>query len=343
MAGPDGHAAHHLAALQQLRQEPHRFTLFAALRLLEQADPSRPRLGEARRPDDEWVRVEQPPHLIFAPSDVASVDAVARGRLRVEQYGFGMFGPNGALPSHLTEHTFERRRHHEDGAISDFVNLFQHRMATLFYRAWAESDPVASHARPADDDFVRYLGALVGLFTESSLERDSVADNAKLFRAGLLASATRSADGLETLLSDYFRQTISVRQFVGGWLRVPVELRTQLGRKDGYAVLGETATLGAAAWQSQNRFEVVVGPVRFEEFLQFLPGSRALRSLRDLIRLYTSDEWSWQVRLIVQEDDAPGVSLGQVGRLGWTSWLGRKQGIASDAVFYDEQIAERTQ
>ena len=87
----------------------------------------------------------------------------------------------------------------------------------------------------------------------------------------------------------------------------------------------------------------MIGPLRFEEFLQYLPGSRSLRSLRDLIRLYTSDEWSWQVRLIVQADDAPGVSLGQVGRLGWTSWLGRKQGIADDAVSYDEQIDQGTQ
>lgn len=343
MAGPDGHAAHHLAALDQLRTEPHRFTLFAALRLLEQADPARPRLGDARRAEDEWVRIEQPPHLTFAPSDVATVEAVARGRLRVEQYGFGMFGPNGALPTHLTEHAFERRRHHEDAAISDFVNVFQHRMASLFYRAWAESDPVASHARPDDDDFVRYLGALIGFFADSSAGRDSVADHAKLFRAGLLSSGTRSADGLERLLSDFFRQAIKVREFVGGWLRIPHGLRTRIGRKDGFAVLGEDATLGGAAWQSQHRFEIVVGPLPFEQFLQFLPGSRAMRSLKDLVRLYTSDEWSWQVRLIVREDDAPGVSLGQVGRLGWTSWLGRKQGQAGDAVFYDEQMAQGTQ
>ena len=72
MAGQDGHAAHHLEALQQLRQEPHRFSLFAALRLLERVDQTRPRLGEARRPADEWVRIEQPPHLTFAPSDVTT-------------------------------------------------------------------------------------------------------------------------------------------------------------------------------------------------------------------------------------------------------------------------------
>jgi type VI secretion system protein ImpH len=64
-----------------------------------------------------------------------------------------------------------------------------------------------------------------------------------------------------------------------------------------------------------------------------------LRALRDLVRLYTSDEWSWQVRFKVNDGDAPGVSLGSIGRLGWTSWLGRRGGVAADAVFHDEQIA----
>jgi len=337
MAGAHGLPSHPLTALQRLRQEPHRFSLFAALRVLEQADPARPRLGEARRLADESVRLEQPPHLVFAPSDVATVEATPGGRLRLEQYGFGVFGPNGALPFHLTEFVFERRRHHEDAAVSDFVNLFQHRLTALFYRAWADSDPVASHSRPDDDDFAAFLGALVGIFDESARDRDSIPDYAKLCRAGQIGAGSRSAEGLEAILSDYFREKIEVREFVGSWLRIPNELRTRLGGTDDAAVLGRAATLGAASWQRQGKFEVVVGPMSFEAFLQFLPGSRALRSLADFIRFYTTDEWSWQVRLLVNEDDAPGVALGKVGRLGWTSWLGRKPGVASDVVLQDEQ------
>jgi len=339
MAGPDGLASHHLEALQRLRQEPQRFSLFAALRLVERVDPARPRLGEARRPADEWVRIEQPPHLTFAPSDVATAESRPGGRLRIGQYGFGAFGPNGALPFHLSEFAFERRRHHEDATVSDFVNLFQHRLAALFYRAWAESDPVASYARPDDDDFAGFLGALVGLFDESATGRDSIPDYAKLGRASRVSVGAKSADGLEAVLSDYFGQNIRVREFVGGWLRIPAEWRTRLGANDASAVLGRSATLGAASWQRQSRFEVVVGPLPFEAFLQFLPGSRALRALRDFIRFYTTGEWSWQVRLLVNEGDAPGIALGKVGRLGWTSWLGRKQGVAADVVLQDEQAA----
>jgi type VI secretion system protein ImpH len=337
MAGADGFASQPLTALQRLRHEPHRFSLFAALRLLEQLEPERPRLGEARRPTDESVGFVQPPHLTFAPSDVAKVEAGPHGRLRLAQYGFGMFGPNGALPFHLTEFVFERHRHHEDAALSDFVNLFQHRLTALFYRAWADSDPVACHSRPDDDDFAVFLGALIGVFDESARNRDSITDYAKLCRVGQVGAGSKSADGLEAVLSDYFRQKIEVREFIGSWLRIPEEFRTRLGRTDDAAALGRAATLGGESWQRQDKFEIVIGPMPFESFLQFLPGSRALRSLADLIRFYTGGEWAWQVRLLVEKGDAPRVALGQVGRLGWTSWLGRKLDVASDVVLRDEQ------
>jgi len=332
MAGPDRYPSADLAAVRELRAEPYRFGLFAALRLLEESEPQRPRIGEARRPSDEAARFEQPPFLSFAPSDIASCETGPGGRLRLAQYGFGVFGPNGALPLHLTEHAYERRRHHEDGAIADFINLFQHRFVSLFYRAWAESDPVASAARPASDRFVLYLGSLFGLAAAEARGRDSVDDRAKLSRAGLLAPATRSADGLESLLVDYFRLPIRIKQFVGEWLVIPDALRTRLETGGRSAVLGLSAALGKASWQCQYRFEVVVGPLDYATFLQMLPGSRAMRELSDLVKLYTSGEQSCGVRLTVQEGAAPGMALGRSGRLGWTSWIGNRTGVADDVL-----------
>jgi type VI secretion system protein ImpH len=338
MAGPDRYASADLAAVRALQAEPHRFSLFAAMRLLEDASPDRPRIGAARRPTDEGVRFSQPPHVWFAPSDVIACDAGPGGRLRIEQYGFGVFGPNGALPLHLTEYAYERSRHHDDDAVADFINLFQHRFTELFYRAWAEADPVASASRPQGDWFVLYLGALFGLWGSGALQRDSVDDGAKLSRAGLLAPGSRSADGLEALLADFFGLAVEVRQFVGEWLAIPDELRTRLDARGQAAVLGTSATLGKASWQCQYRYEIVVGPLRYETFLQMLPGSRALRELRDLVRLYTSGEQSCAIRLTLAAGEAPGMELGRSGRLGWTSWIGKRNGVADDVILQAEHM-----
>jgi type VI secretion system protein ImpH len=321
--------------LGPLKAEPERFTLFAALRLLEQVFANHPRLGEARRAADEPVRLGQGPTLAFAPAEVTAFTPGSGEAAQLEQYSFGVFGPNGALPLHLTEQAYEWRRHREDSTLVDFLNTFQHRLIALFYRAWANADPATSFDRPLTDRFAMYVGALAGLAPESARNRDAVSDNAKFHRAGLFAAHVRSAEGLRQILSDYFRQPVEIRQFVGDWMAVPAEAYCRLGADESAAGLGRTATLGASSWQCQHKFEIVLGPLTRAVFKEFLPGSRGIKELYALVRLYTNDEWTWQVRLVLAE--APGVRLGGA-RLGWTTWLGGRHATADDVVLQEPML-----
>ncbi|MGH8229527.1 MAG: type VI secretion system baseplate subunit TssG [Steroidobacteraceae bacterium] len=324
------------AALEALRAQPHRFSLFAALRLIEQCFPEHPRLGESRKAADDPVRFAQRPSLSFAPSDVAGFQLPPDGGpAHLEQYSFGLFGPNGALPLHLTEYAYERHRQREDATFSDFVNLFQHRLISLFYRAWADADPATSFDRPQSDRFGLYLGALLGLGTPAARNRDAVPDQAKLSRAAQFAPKARSSDGLENVLADYFGLAIEVRQFIGEWMDIPPELFCRLGRDPASASLGRTAALGRTSWQCQHKFEIVIGPVTLASFAGFLPGSRGLAELRALVRLYTNDEWGWQLRLVLRDAEVPGIRLGSAGQLGWSTWLGGRGQTADDVVIQE--------
>ena len=353
----------HLNPVAHLEAQPYRFTLFAALRLLEQARAEQPRLGESRKASDDIVRLGQAPHLGFAPSDIAATSTSEEGQLRLEQYGFGLFGPNGALPLHLTELAYERRRQKEDGTIVDFLNLFQHRLISLFYRAWADSEPAVSLDRPDSDRFRAYIGALFGLAPESAQDADAVPDFAKLSRAGRFAAQARSADGLEAILADYFDIPVEVRPFSGAWLDIPADLHSRLGEQQ----LGMSTTLGATTWQCQHKFEIVLGPLQQDAFNDFLPGARGLTEMHALVRLYTNDEWAWQVRLLLRDADLPGMRLGGVNhrsavgaagnvstdavanaaaeegnQLGWTSWLGSRRAGAQDVVIQDSRASAAT-
>jgi type VI secretion system protein ImpH len=331
MAAANGQPQDSVTALQALEAQPTRFSLFAALRALEAAHADRPRLGESRKAADDAVRLAQPPHLYFAPSDVSDY-AIEPGSLpKLSQYSFGVMGPNGALPLHLTEHAHERERQHADPTFADLVNTFQHRLISLFYRAWANSDPATNFDRPASDRFAAHLGSFIGL-SPACRERDDVIDYAKLSRCGQLAPQSRSAEGLESLLADYFELPVNIEPFVGAWLQIPPETYCRLGRDRDCALLGAGATLGRASWQCQHKFEIVVGPLSLAQFSDLLPGSRALRELRALVRFYTNDEWSWQVRLLLRDVEVPGVTLGRQGRLAWTTWLGPRSHTADDVV-----------
>src|SRR5688500_7477528 len=201
MDSASGRASDAMSDLKSLQEEPHRFSLFAALRLMERVYGDRPRLGESRRAAEDAIRLSQPPYLTFVPTELAGLQTSDEAIPRLEEYSFGLFGPNGPLPLHFTEVAYERQRQLNDPTFSDFINFLQHRLIALFYRAWAESDPATSHDRPDSDRFKLYLGALLGLGFDASAGRDAVLDQSKLSRVAQFGALTVSGDGLEEVIA----------------------------------------------------------------------------------------------------------------------------------------------
>ncbi|HLV65232.1 MAG TPA: type VI secretion system baseplate subunit TssG, partial [Polyangiaceae bacterium] len=117
MASENRTAPDRLTIEQALAEAPYSLDFHQALRRLECARRDLPRLGEALRPSDEPVRLGQDPSLSFAPSAVSAYRAAAAGRpARLSVTFFGLFGPQGPLPLHMTEYVRERIRHAGDGA-----------------------------------------------------------------------------------------------------------------------------------------------------------------------------------------------------------------------------------
>ncbi|MBS1212372.1 MAG: type secretion protein family, partial [Proteobacteria bacterium] len=231
MAGTDRTAAHDL--IEALRVEPYRFDFFQAMRLIECAHGDKPRLGTSSRAAEDPVRLGQEPNMQFAP---AALSGLVPGREglpdRLEVRFCGLFGPNGPLPSHLTEYATERTRHHGDPTFSRFADIFHHRMLCLFYRAWANGEPTVHFDRPDDDRYTDYLGALFGIGMDALHQRDAMPDPAKLFFAGLLACQTRHPDGLAAILREFFGIPASVLEFVGEWMPIARSDQTRLGTSE---------------------------------------------------------------------------------------------------------------
>ena len=123
-----------------LAAAPYRWDYFHALRCIDAFHAGKPRLGTARRPADEAVRLGQPADLSFAPAAISNVALHAQGGVpRIDVRFFGLFGPNGPLPLHLTAYARERSLHKGDHALQRFADLFHHRLLLLFYRAWAQA------------------------------------------------------------------------------------------------------------------------------------------------------------------------------------------------------------
>jgi type VI secretion system protein ImpH len=330
-----------LEFLQTLEREPYRYPFYEALRRLECLYRDEPRFGKAPRLADDPIRLAQEPSLAFAPASLAKFDGGGGERPpRLSVFLFGLFGPNGPLPLHLTEYARGRLRNDGDPTFSRFADLFHHRLLCLFYRAWADAQPTVSFDRPDRDRFAYRVGSLFGLGLASLRDRDAMPDLARLHYAGLLSSQTRNAAGLRAMLEDFFDLPVEVEQFVGRWVELPEKFQLKLGHSPETGSLGRTTTVGVRIWDRQQKFRVVVGPLRLADYERMLPGGESLDRLVSVVRNYAGDEWIWDANLVLRREEVPPLRLGGPARLGLTTWLEGEQLDRDPADLYLNPMAE---
>jgi type VI secretion system protein ImpH len=306
---------------RQLEDAGAAMDFFQALRLLENAHPDKPRIGASLRPRDDAVRFGRDPSLGFEPGAVAGfTPATGDAKARLAVNFFGLLGANGPLPLHLTEYARDRARNHGDHTLVAFMDVFHHRMVSLFYRARAAADPAISLDRPDSDRFADYVGSLFGIGAPGMRGRDEIGDFAKLHFAGLMANQRRPAAGLVTILRAYFKLPVEIEQFVGHWMKIPLDGQTRIGMEDRGNRLGTSAVLGKKVWDCQHKFRLVIGPLDYDDYERMLPGGASMTRLVDWVKSYAGTVLDWDVRLVLKRPEVPPLKLG-ARRLGWTTYL----------------------
>jgi type VI secretion system protein ImpH len=321
----------------ELRDNPHSFSFFQAVRALERLRPGRPGPGRFVDPGREFVRFGAHPSLAFPPSEIQALelpeDEDAPARMTVNF--MGVTGPLGVLPHHYTLLLRERKRA-RDGAAEAFLDLFHHRMISLFYRAWEKHRFTLAREKGAEDRLEDHLLDLVGMGLPSQRGQLPIDDDALIHFGSLLGPQQRSAVALEQMIEDFFDVPVTVEQFVGGWYPLPRRDQTAVGDEDGASTrLGLGAVAGDEIWDQQARVRVRLGPLTREQFDAFLPTGSAHAPLKSLVRFFSHDQFDFEAQLVLGQEDVPGLVLGGPDQpLGWTTWIRTRPG-ARDA---DETI-----
>jgi len=324
-----------------LEDVPHEHDFFQTLRELEALYPDKPRLGAGPRPQDEMVRLGQDPSMSFAATAISEFQPGNDKRFpRLLVSFFGLLGPNGPMPTHITEFVRERAMHHNDPTFLRFLDILHHRLLSLFYRAWAQAQPTVSFDRPRSDRFADYVGALIGTGAPQLRGRDTAGDRVKQYFSGWFSRQVRNADGLRSILAGFFQLPVEIETFVGHWMTLPDDDLTRIGRRASSAQLGVGAVLGRRVWDRQHKIRVHLGPLSLSQYEAFLPGGEALPQLVALLRSYLNFEFEWDLRLVLAVVEVPRTTLRGFGRLGWTSWVGtyRKPQAAADLTLDAERL-----
>ncbi len=324
---------------QKLEADPYRFGLYHVLRWLDARSGTRKPLGRDSLPSREPVRLRQEPSMAFAPSTICDVDRDKDGPPVVSILSYGLFGPNGPLPLHLTEYVRERIVHHRDHTLSAFADIFHHRLIALFYRAWADAQSTVSLDRP-EENFSRHVASLINQGQDSLKQRDSIMDHAKYFFAGHLVRQTRNPEGIIQILRTFFNINVSLKEFVPQWIQLHPS--QQLGL-NGSMGLGQDTILGSSVRDAQHKFRISLGPLTRSEFDQFMPGTRQAKQLTHWLRHYVGIELNWDAEIVLRKEDIKGIRLGQASPLGLGTWMGLRPDSAGDArdVVIDYELREK--
>jgi type VI secretion system protein ImpH len=321
MAGANGKTTDRL--IEALATHPHAHDFFRAVRLIECSLRDHPRVGTSQSPAKDSIRFGQLPSLAFAPSTIQKIerDSVTN-KIRMMVNFFGLLGPNSPLPTHLTEYALERELHFRDRTFAAFLNVFNHRLISFFYRAWAVNQKALDLDRPGEDErFEEFIGAFFGFGVESLEHEDVVQGYAKLYFAGRLASKTRNAEGLEAILQEYFDIPSQLETFFGRWLSLPAEYLCRLGDSPATGTLGTTAIVGSRIWECEMSFRIRLGPMILVDYERMLPNGSSFKRLKSWVLNYCGEQFFWDAQLILRADQVPQTRLGLYGLLGWNTWL----------------------
>jgi type VI secretion system protein ImpH len=307
-----------------LREHPGRFDFFQAVRVLLRLSAGRKPVGRFVNPDHEAVRFAVEPSIAFPPSNIERIqwDGV---KPRVLVTFMGLTGPAGVLPRCYSAFLLSRIRE-RDRTLVEFFDLFNHRLISLFYRAWEKYRFGVSYERDGIDKVSKYLISMVGLGTAGLENRLGISDEHLLSYTGLLALQARSAAALEQLLEDYFDVPVEVEQFIGVWRKLDSGDQCVFDETDSYSEqLGVAAVVGDAIWDRQSRVRLKLGPLDEERYLSFLPSGSAWKPLGELTHFFCGPDLEVEVQLVLKQSEVPRFNMGKDDasgpRLGWFTWI----------------------
>jgi type VI secretion system protein ImpH len=329
--------------IADLVRHPQAYTFFQAIRLVERAAaesarrsglPAPDPVGHGSDPQNAALYLRCSVPLGYASAEVTDLHQNA-GRWEMTQTVIGLTGSSGVMPhafSELVQATVRQR----NPALREFLDLFNNRLASLLYDAWAKHQIAVESERrdlpgtkTAIDNILR---SAVGLGMRSLKNRMSAPDAVVIHYGGLLSRQSHSAMAAEQVLSGALGQPVRVEQFCGEWLPIARPDQTQLPGPEApqgmFCKLGEDVVLGERTWNVEGAVRLHIGPMPYHVFASFLPGGRHAALLADFAPLALGADIAFIAELKLLAAEVPPLRLDPsedawaANRLGWNTWLG---------------------
>jgi len=314
-----------------------RMNIFQLCRLLELHTPELPGFGSQDVLEHEPVRFRPRALLGFPGSEIAAVEfdeELPDAPPSIRTTFLGLYGVNAAMPSHLIDDIALRREGHEKAMA--FLDIFNHRVVTLLYRAWLKYHYPVSFRAGGTDEISNYLLCLAGLGIGNTAQKSGLAPSRLLAVLGLLTQRTRPAEGLASVVQHLLDGAqVAVREFYPVWTPVgtPQVLTARPPRRSagGAALsgLGDGHVLGSRVLDHSQAVLVTIQPLDATQTHALLPGEPLHADLMRMVAVYLGQKADVVLRMKIPASNAPQLALSagpapagvHRPRLAWTALI----------------------
>lgn len=319
MAGESQPSHSRLSA--RLTRDIHRINFYRFCQLLEKSRPDAPPLGTTLTPADDPVRFRPHPGMGFPVSELKAVEYDDRPDTppTVRTTFNGLYGVDSPLPTAWLDDITQQREGYE--AQAAFLDIFNHRILTQFYRIWRKYSYPATFESGGTDNTSQSLLGLIGLGIPGTDKHINTPVSRFLALLGIMRLPARTEEGIKALvrlLAPHTQATVTPHDPRTMYISKPLGFYGEDDfLLDGYQVLGDETT------EVSSQLRIALYTADIYEAPSWLPGGQSYDDFLILLRVYLGWRYKARIELTVPTPLLPAPVLGETPFiLGMTGVLG---------------------
>lgn len=265
-------------------------------------------------------------------STIYKVEGIKEKYVELYTNFVSVIGINGSLPDAYVEKYILYDLKSKD-SIRDFFDIFHSCSVNVFYKISKKYNPACSNNISYKSIIGKILLQLSGYESSDdfykAINYSDIPLQLPISAHNLFWNENRSVYGLKKLLQDFFEINIKIEAFYPKLIEIPIEEQTKIGTRDcQYNELGVSATLDRFSWDTTSKILIIVGPLPFNKYIEFLPKrSRKdrkfsqLQKMEELIRLYVPFYINILLKVVLNRSTVSGTFLNRLKSLNKDAFL----------------------
>ncbi|OCG21362.1 MULTISPECIES: type VI secretion system baseplate subunit TssG [unclassified Gilliamella] len=308
--------------MQALEKKLPKINFYRFCQLIEQMYADEPVLGKHETPLADPLRFAPSIDMSFPASELKCIERAPyiNRPTTVRTRFLGLYGVDSVLPLGLLDNIIRREENYQ--VMTDFLDIFNHRVITQFYRIWLKYHYPSSFLNGGKDPISLCLLGLTGFGIEGTSKQIGSPLSRFLALLGLITQKTRTSEGIVGLIRVLVDDAkVVVSEFYPVWQTMdnPVQLG---GKGQQRATLDGGTILGSRFRECNQTVHIAITPQHESQIKDLLPGGQLYDDLLALLRAYLGYQVDAKMTLYIQRQFLPRSQLkSRNSRLGQTAAL----------------------